>query len=220
MASMIEDIMGQLGEGGIGQISQSLGVDATEGSTLISSALPALLGGLANNTASADGASSLLGALDGHSGALDLGSLLGGDAADGGKVLGHVLGDRTEPVVNQLSGGDSNKGGLLMKLLPILAPIVMNYLASKRSSGGLDAGGLGGMLGSEAKSAATGSPNLGGLFDLIGGGGGGGLADILGSVTGGSSGGLGDVVGDVLGGSTEGSSKGGLMGMFKKMLGN
>ena len=79
-------------------------------------------------------------------------------------------------VVNRL-GATGGGGGtdLIGKLLPILAPIALSYLAGRVGGGGgktsaASAGGLGDILGGL----------LGG-----GGGGGGGLGDILGGLLGG-----------------------------------
>lgn len=201
MASMIEDIMGQLQGGGLDEISGALGVDSGTGASLIQQALPALLGGLSTNAASPSGATALLGALPKHQGALPQTGLLNSiDLDDGQKIVNHVLGDRQDAVANHLMG---DKSSLMKQLLPMLAPLVLNWLANRGD--GMDAGGLGGLLGGEASAARSGMPDLGGLFDLIGGGGG--------SIDAGSLGGL-------LGGSqaTSGSG-GGLMGMLKKILG-
>ena len=208
MASMVEEILVQLGTGGLEEIGGKLGVDSSQASSLVASALPALLGGLSQNSASSEGAGALLGALSNHRGSLPSGGglLAGLDLDDGQKILGHVLGGKQDNVVNHLAGNDGAKSSMMKQLLPILAPIVMNWLANRAKSGGLDAGGLGGLLGDEAKSAQSSAPDLGGLFDMLGGGASGG-------------GGMADIAGDVLGAATGGSSSGGLMGMFKKMLG-
>ncbi|WP_354215340.1 DUF937 domain-containing protein [Arthrobacter sp. UYCo732] len=58
------------------------------------------------------------------------------DTADGEKIVGHVFGGQQDYVAAQLAGtsGLGGVGGdLIRKALPILAPIVMSYLA-KRSS--------------------------------------------------------------------------------------
>lgn len=205
MASMVEDILGQLGQGGLEEIGGQLGVDSGQASSLVASALPALLGGLSSNASSSDGAGALFGALANHGGDLPSGGglMAGLDLDDGAKILGHVLGGNQGNVVNHLAGNDGAKSSMMKQLLPILAPIVMNWLANRAKSGGLDAGGLGSMLGQEAQSAQSSAPDLGGLFDLLGG----------------SGGGMADIAGDVLGAATGNSSSGGLMGMFKKMLG-
>jgi len=94
------------------------------------------------------------------------------DAADGEKIVHHVFGDNEGAVVNQLGGG------LVAKVLPLLAPVVMGFLAKSV----LGKGGGGG-------DAARARP--GGLGDVLGG--------LLGAGKGGGLGGLGDVLGGLLG---------------------
>jgi hypothetical protein len=82
-------------------------------------------------------------------------------------------------------------------MLPVIAAMVMGYLA-KRMGGGASGGGLGGVLG---QIFGGGTANAGASPA-----GGGGLGDILGQVLGGgragggAGGGLGDILGQVLGG--------------------
>ena len=70
------------------------------------------------------------------------------DENDGDRIVGHVFGDQRGQVVRQLgtTGGASTTSDLMGKLLPILAPIVMAYLA-KRLGGGAAAGGQSGGIG-------------------------------------------------------------------------
>ena len=61
----LTDVLQQaLSGGAINQISQAIGADEQTTGTAIQSALPMLLSGLASNSQSEQGASSLLGALD------------------------------------------------------------------------------------------------------------------------------------------------------------
>ncbi len=184
----------------IGQLAAQLGVDEDTADSAVRSAIPALLGGLAANAQDPGGAASLQNALSNHANdSLDLSSV---DVADGEKIVHHIYGDNTDEVVNRLGGlgGDSQGGGGLMKmLLPLLAPLIMGWLA-KKTTGGQEAPGEGG--------------GLGGMIDSLGGGSGGeggDLGDLLGSVTGGGSGGggLGDLLGGMFGGGGGGSSEGG-----------
>ena len=131
----------------------------------------------------------LLGGLGGGgSGGMDLGGLLGavlgGGAAggrsasaapglDAGGILGHILGGNRERAESGL-GQASGLGGNASQLLMILAPIVMSFLAKRVQAGGMDAGGLGQMLGQErAQTQSRGAPGgdlLGSLLDQDGDG--------------------------------------------------
>ncbi|MEO6760006.1 MAG: DUF937 domain-containing protein, partial [Saprospiraceae bacterium] len=118
-----------------------------------------------------------------------------GAATDGPGILGHILGDRQEVAAQQISQSSGLNMGQVMKLLPILAPIVMNVLGKAKHAGGLNMGDLAGVLMGSAQSAQQQS-GMGGLIGsvlggLMGGGQqpqqGGGLAGVLGSIFGGRS---------------------------------
>lgn len=128
------------------------------------------------------------------------------DVQDGEKIVGHVFGGNTDDVVNRLGGmSGSQTSSLVRKLLPILAPIVLSWLAKQVTGGG---GGSAAATGGQAPGQPDGplgqgrpeaSPERGStdltsiLQDVLG--------SALGSATGtGSSGSSGGILGDVLGG--------------------
>ena len=163
-----------LGGDTVSQISQTIGADESSTSSAIQAALPALLGGLAHQSSTDEGEAELAGALerDQHSGVLDnLGGLisgaLGGKAANGEGILGHIFGGQHQTVaqgVSQASGLDMSKVG---PLLAILAPIVMGAVSRAHSSSG--GGGLAGMLGGAARQMGAGSGLMGILGSVLGG---------------------------------------------------
>lgn len=174
--SAIDDILASIDPE---QLGAALGTDPRTARDAAAAAIPTLINSLQANAGSADGASSLLEALGQHAdsglygGSIDLSAV---DTADGQKIVAHALAD--DP--SRLQAVSGLNGGLLSKLLPLLAPIVMSYLAGKL-----------GMGGSGRAPASGGSGNIFG--DLLGGlFGGGGAAS--------SGGGLGDVLGQILGG--------------------
>ena len=175
----LEDLLGQeQGSAAVGQISQTAGLDPSTTASVIQTALPAILGGLANNAATPDGAESLNNALDQHhDGSLldNLGGLssmiFGGDAqaapppqADAGGILGHIFGNSQGQVAQQVSNQTGVSTGQVAQVLMMLAPIVMSYLGRQKQQQGVDAGGLGGLigglLGGQSSAAAGG---IGGL---------------------------------------------------------
>ena len=166
------------------RLAAQLGVDPGTAEAASRQALPALLGGMEANAQDPQGAASLGKAIGAH----DSGLVEGGvdldqvDTDDGDKIVGNVFGSNRDQVVNQLGAQGGGDSGLMGKLLPLLAPIVMSYLAKQMSGRSAQGGGTGG-------------------------GGGGGLTDILGSVLGGGGGkggagglDLGSVLGGLLGG--------------------
>ena len=127
--SAIDDILADIP---IDQLASQLGVDEATAEAATRQAIPALLGGMQANAQDPGGAASLAGALGNHSSALvdggvDLNQV---DIDDGRKIVHNVFGSNTDQVAQTLG---SNVGGgqsdLIQKLLPLLAPIVMSYLA-------------------------------------------------------------------------------------------
>src|SRR5262249_48963441 len=147
----------------IKQISRQLGTDENSTISAVQAALPMLLGGLANSSASQAGASSLLAALDrDHDGSVldDLDRFLGDYLSGRGQgILGHVFGAQEGAVergVSQASGLDLNKVG---PLLLMLAPIVMGALGRARREHGIGASDLQRQLGAAAQQTG-GDPGL------------------------------------------------------------
>ena len=209
MADMMKALLDMVGSGDeLGQIAGLLGADSGAAEKGVAAALPALLGGLAKNAQSEEGAASLLGALDKHDGSVlnnigGLGDMLG----DGSKILGHVFGDQQSQVAGAVAKESGLDLGMVTKLLPMLAPVVMGFLGKQKAAGGLDAGSLAGALGKEQEGLMAGG--MGGMLGMLDRDGDGNpMNDITGMLGGAAGGG---------GGSTGGKS--GIMGMLSKLLG-
>jgi hypothetical protein len=213
--SAVDDILGALPAE---QISQQVGASPDEVRTAAAAVLPALLGGLQANAGDPSGAGSILQALGQHdddllTGGADLSAI---DAQDGEAIASHIFGDQQDEVVNRLGGlpavgGQGAGGALVKKLLPILAPMVLSWLANrvlKGGGGGLGGGTAGAQAGTTPSLPGGGGGSTPGSLDDM-------LRDVLGSSTGGSSatpsgsssgGGSaagfdpGSIIGDVLGG--------------------
>lgn len=144
----------------IGEIATRFGIDEGTARAAISQALPGLLGGLATNARSESGARSLESALGQHQ--REVRNLVDVDVDDGEKIVGHALGDKKEQVVSAVAGGNDD---LVSKLLPLLAPIVMSFLAKRKTN----AGGIGDLLGSilGGSSSRSGEGGLGGILGSI-----------------------------------------------------
>ncbi len=127
--SDIDEIMSSLP---IDQIAAELGVDPTEVQQAANSTLPALLGGMQANAADPAGAASLAAATKQHDPLLLAGGvqLADIDQQDGAAIAHHIFGAEEDQVVSKL-GAASGNNDLIRKLIPILAPIVMAYLAKK-----------------------------------------------------------------------------------------
>lgn len=164
IAAALPMIMGALGNnaqqpGGAGALFNALQRDhAGAGAMDLGSMLGGLLGG--SQSAGAGGLGGLLG------------SVLGGGAPasrqmDGGGILGHIFGGaqpRAEAGLGQATG---MRGDQASKLLKILAPIVMAYLAKQVMSRNMDAGGLGSALGQERSRVQSQGGLGGGLLTAV-----------------------------------------------------
>ena len=164
------------------QIAQRIGADPRTTQQAIGAALPAILAAMNRNTNSSQGAGALAAALDrDHDGSLldnlggFLGGQLGGKQADGGGILGHILGGQRQTVEQGVAKASGLDMGSVAKLLPILAPIVMAALGRQKRARGLDPTGLSGLLGQEATRARQQAPSgllgaLSGFLDADGDG--------------------------------------------------
>ena len=175
MASLIDLVKEHLGPQELALISQQLGTDQATTQQAVNAALPAMVGGLASTAQQPQSASGIQQLVSSHAGVLgQLGSLLGAGApADGGGVLGRILGQHQPEVqqgVQQASGLGSDQ---TRKLLMILAPVVLGALAKRAMSHGSanDPAAIQQSLqqdGQEAKQQAEAhSPHLGGLLGKI-----------------------------------------------------
>lgn len=148
-----------LNAGAISQMSQTLGADESTTSNAIQAALPLLLGGLARNSSSPEGASSLLGALDrDHDGSVldDLVGYLGNyNSGNGQGILGHIFGGNLGNVEQGVSKSSGLDLGSTAKLLMMLAPIVMGALGKTKQQQGFDPGALSGYLGETTQQVAN-----------------------------------------------------------------
>jgi hypothetical protein len=159
-----------IGEDEVSQISNVIGEDPQTTGSAISAALPVLLGGMSQNASNADGAASLLGAVDrDHDGSVlnDIGGYLGGGGGQGQGILDHIFGNRTDAIqqgVSRASGMDISKVAML---LPLLAPLVMGVLGRARQSGQVDQESLAGLLGQGQASLGGGEGLMSALSQLL-----------------------------------------------------
>lgn len=161
------------------QIAGKLGVDSETARTTVATALPSLVAGMQKNADSPEGANALQSAIQQHDAAM----LEGGvdidavDTNEGQKIVNHVLGDKQTALAAQLNGATPDGfdlGGLVQKALPMIAPVVMAYLAKNAASsaGGGGLGSLlGGLLGGGQPSGQAGGLDLGGMLGGLFGGG-------------------------------------------------
>ena len=179
-ASPIEDILGQLP---LRQLAQQFGVDEGTIGQAAAAVIPSLIGGLQHN-ADAGSEQAIAGALAQHagssvfdeSGSLDLGAV---DTEDGAKIVQHIFGDQSGQMAAALGQRTGASQSLIQQLLPILAPIVLAYLAKKLTGGSSQQAGGGNILGDILGSVLGGGGSAAPSQQSAGGG---VLGSILGSI--------------------------------------
>ena len=168
----MDDVLGSLGGDGLGALGGLLGgADQDKTMGALGAALPAILGALAQNTSSQSGADSLFGALqEKHDGSIldNLGGFFDQpDTDDGDGILGHVFGNNRPQVEQNIAQKSGFDLGSIVKLLPVLAPIVMGFLGKMTRQDNLDANGLSNSLQVERKEAEAQGIDMGGLLGML-----------------------------------------------------
>ncbi len=156
MSGLLNLLGSDLGKSLIEGLSSQTGQSKSNTSNLLNMALPVLMQAMQRNASTAKGASGLLNALSNkHDGSIldNLGGIFTGGNAnaieqDGGKILGHILGNRQANVQQALSRQSGVKPSAVGQILKVAAPILMGLLGKQqRQSSVSDANGLTNLLG-------------------------------------------------------------------------
>ncbi|MCO6488751.1 MAG: DUF937 domain-containing protein [Phaeodactylibacter sp.] len=156
-ANLMDLLQGSLSSGMVDQLSQQLGgADKQKTAAAASGIVTTLMGALAKNASSTEGAQALNNALErDHDGSIleDVMGMLTGNAQvnndrmlNGSGILNHVLGNKQSgavDMISKLSGLDSSKTGSLMTML---APVIMGALGKAKREQGLDMAGIASLL--------------------------------------------------------------------------
>ena len=169
----------------LGSMTQSSSVNSLSGKTGVSShairnllilAIPILLKYLTKNASSPEGAQSLLGALAQHQNNEPLADQLSNaDAQDGGLILQHILGGKTDSTISTLAHQTGLSNDQVNSVLSNSAPAILSSLSATTNAGqaqqgtfdlgsAASSGLLGGIFGDANASAASGMGLLGSLL--------------------------------------------------------
>lgn len=174
--SAVTDILAQVP---MADLAKRLKVSEKEATTASKQVITSLLAGMTSNAQTPKGEQALASALTQHAAtgrANSRGVKLDDiDTTDGTKIVRHALGASNTQSAAAIAAKTGADESLLKKLLPLLAPVVIAYLAkeatgSDKKASGTDAligGLLGGILGGGSSSKP--SSSTGGLTDLLGG---------------------------------------------------
>lgn len=158
----------------VGDIAEKLGVDEKTAEAAVKHVLPGLVGGLAANAKDTKGAASLEKALVKHKATAPRG-LKDIDTDDGEKIVANVFGSHTDQVATKLAASATKStsgdvtGDLIKKILPIVAPIVLSFLAQQFLSGKTGSGSSTSTVPAAPAAPASSASSGGGIGDLLGG---------------------------------------------------
>lgn len=155
--SGILDLLGSdLGKTIISGVANQTGQPQDKTQNLLTMAMPVLTQAMQRNASTPKGAENLLGALSNkHDGSIldNLGDLFDGGVDsnvldDGGKILGHVLGNKQENVQKALSQKSGMNTSSVAQILKVAAPIIMGVIGKQSKQQKVnEAGRLEGLLG-------------------------------------------------------------------------
>ncbi len=132
----MDDLSGLINLIPIGDIAKKLGIDESVAKAAIAVAVPAIVGGLAANAKDDGGAKSLEKALGKHAGKTPS-TLADIDEADGERIVSNVFGAKKNEVAHaagaqvDAKGGGLDIGAIVAQVLPIVAPIVLAFVANQ-----------------------------------------------------------------------------------------
>lgn len=131
----------------ISSIAGQTGTSEKDTQNVLASALPALVGAMAQNASTEEGAESLARALDDHTTAEGLPGLLGKvDTEDGAKILTKILGGQNDAVQKAVAKKSGASKTDTTKILTMAAPLLLAALGSQKKKTKTKSAGLGSLL--------------------------------------------------------------------------
>lgn len=171
MSDIFDVITSQFGGQVLDSMSKQAGLDKKQAGTVLSAALPVLMGAMARNTSRPGGADALLNALKkDHDGSIlnNVGGFLQDpQRGPGAGILKHVLGSKRGNVENVVSHQTGVNAATVGNILEMAAPILMGMLGKQQRQNNLDAGGLSNILKTGVDQMSQKSPATGGLLSQL-----------------------------------------------------
>ena len=173
--NLMEAILGGNGSP-VSSMARQFGLEEGQVTQVIQQMIPALTNGVKKNIQKKSGLEGLLQALNkgNHDRYLDDSDALLNATDDGNGILKHILGskDMSRALADRASRTTGVSSGILKKMLPLIAALVMGSLKKQGSSSGMLDQLLGGILGGgrSTSRASAGGGLLGGILGgLLGG---------------------------------------------------
>ena len=133
----LTNILGALtGNDAVGAISQNLKIDQKQVSSVITAALPSLLGAMQKNASTEAGAASLAKALGDHAGNAGniISNLKATDLTDGNKILGHIFGGNLTNILGGISKQTGVASNSVGSILASIAPSLLALLGKQNGN--------------------------------------------------------------------------------------
>lgn len=140
--NLLETIMSAQSGDVVKKMAEANGVDVNDALKALGSLIPGVAGNLKENAQQGNGLESLFKALQngGHDQYLEDPSAAVSRTGiqDGNNILGHILGskDASRQLASQAAGQTGLDSGLMKKMLPVVASLVMGALSKQTRSGG------------------------------------------------------------------------------------
>ncbi len=209
MSGLLDLLGSPMGKQMISGLAGQTGQSADSTGSVLSMALPLLMGAMKRNASTPQGAQGLMSALSGkHDGGIldNLSGLFGGGVDqsvmdDGSGILGHILGGNQSQVQNSLSQKSGMDIGSIGTILKVAAPLIMGYLGKQtRQKNVTDSNGLGNLLGGMLGGSDGGAKQQSLIESFLDSDGDGSILDDVAEMAlGGKSGGLGGLLGGLFG---------------------
>ncbi|MBT9189379.1 MULTISPECIES: DUF937 domain-containing protein [Zobellia] len=209
MSGLLDLLGSPMGKQLISGVAGQTGNSTDQTGSVLSMALPILMGAMKKNAATPEGAQGLMSALSGkHDGSIldNLGGLFNGGVDqsvmdDGAGILGHVLGGKQATVENALSQKSGMDAGSISTILKVAAPILLGYLGKQTKEQNVsDSNGIGNLLGGLMGGGDSGNQQQSLIESFLDSDGDGSILDDVASMAlGGNKGGIGGLLGGLFG---------------------
>ncbi len=210
MSGLLDLLSSPMGKQLISGVAGQTGQSTDQTGSVLSMALPVLMGAMKKNAATPEGAQGLMNALSSgkHDGGIldNLSGLFGGGVDqsvmdDGAGILGHVLGSKQPQVENALSSKSGMDTGTISTILKVAAPLLMGYLGKQTKQNNVtDSNGIGDLLGGLMGGGQAGNQQQSLIESFLDSDGDGSILDDVASMAlGGKKGGIGGLLGGLFG---------------------
>ena len=155
----VQSLLKVLQGDGVATLSEATKSDEAKVNSVLTNALPLLVGKMSDNASTKEGAASLNKALNEHKtgDTIDVASFLQtADSKDGEKILDHILGSDKEAATKALSKKSGLSSKKVSSILSLVAPLLLSQVGNNKKDD--DESALGGLLGGMLGSSSSSSP--------------------------------------------------------------